>query len=275
MRASSTLIEQIERLQVPSGQLALWALGQAGFVVKGSDVIAYIDPYLSDSIAVSGGSARRFPPPLAPGDVRHANYVFATHEHMDHADKLTLGPLMAASPQATLVTSPQARDIALEADIAVERIVTPSLNQRVEGAGLAYTATPAAHYSFEVDAEGRSRWMGFLIECNGITLFHSGDTVIFPELLEALEGKHIDIAILPLNGRDWVREAQNLTGNMWPNEGIDLAQRIGAQVLLACHNDLFAANRVPPGLLWEELDRSAPFVPCHVLAPGELYLFAK
>src|SRR2546423_1970087 len=120
---STALIAQIESLAVPPRQLALWALGQAGFVIKGGSTIAYIDPYLSNSIAATGGPRRRFPIPLDPAAVTHAQVVFATHEHMDHTDAHTLGPLMTASPRATLIASPQGREIALQADIAPERIV--------------------------------------------------------------------------------------------------------------------------------------------------------
>lgn len=273
-KESAALIAQIDQLAVPHGQLALWALGQSGFVLKGGDVIAYIDPYLSNAIAATGGPARRFPPPLAPSEIQHAQYVFATHEHTDHADGATLGPLLAASPQATLITSPQAAAIARDAGVVAARIVTPRLGERVALEGLAYTPIPAAHYACEVDEAGRSRWMGFLIRCNGVTVYHAGDTIIFPELLAALEGQQIDLALLPLNGRDFPREARGLVGNMWPSESIDLAQRIGARVLLGTHNDLFAENRLPAGLLFEELDRHAPFQRCHVLQPGELYLYA-
>ena len=128
------LIPQIERLMVPYGQLALWSLGQSGFVIKGESTIAYIDPYLSDAGAKIG-AIRRFPIPIDPATIQHANVVFATHEHVDHADADTLGPLMAASPQATLITSPQGREIALQADIANERILVPCVGERVEFAG--------------------------------------------------------------------------------------------------------------------------------------------
>src|SRR5215211_4895247 len=103
---SAALIAQIDGLKVSHGQLALWSLGQAGFVIKGGATIAYIDPYLSDPLTAAGGSARRFPVPLDPHAASHAQIVFATHEHSDHADIATLGPLMAASARATLVTSP-------------------------------------------------------------------------------------------------------------------------------------------------------------------------
>jgi L-ascorbate 6-phosphate lactonase len=275
---SHALTAQIDRLAVPYGQLAIWALGQAGFVLKGGETIAYIDPYLSED----PGVPRRFPPPVQPGDVRHATVVFATHEHLDHADAKTLGPLMAASPQATLVTSPQGRQIARDADVAAERIVTPPLGERRELAGLAYTAIPAMHgldsasaYRFEVDGEGRARWMGFRIELNGVAVYHAGDTIVFPELLDAVRDSRPDITMLPINGRDHYRERTGIVGNLWPGEAVELAKEIGGKLLLAYHNDLFAGNRVAPGLLYDELDRRAPFMPCHTLQPGELYLYVR
>lgn len=271
---SEALIAQIEGLTVLPGQLALWSLGQAGFAVKGGATITYIDPYLSDAIARSGGPPRRFPAPLDPAAVRHAQVVFATHEHMDHTDGPTLAPLMAASPRAVLVASPQGRAIALNAGVAAERIVVPRLGERVEIAGLAYTAVPAAHYRYEVDDQGHARWMGFLIMCNGVTLYHAGDTIIVPELLAALAGTPIDLALLPINGRDYFREQRELIGNLWPREAVELALRLKARVLIGMHNDLFAENRVRSGMLFDEIDQFAPFQRCHLLQPGELYLYA-
>jgi L-ascorbate metabolism protein UlaG (beta-lactamase superfamily) len=271
---SAALIAQIDGLAAPHGQLALWSLGQAGFVIKGGVTIAYIDPYLSDRVDDSGRSRRRFPVPLDPAQIAHAQVVFATHEHRDHTDALTLGPLMAASPHAVLVCSPQGREIALQAGIPPERIVVPRLGERAELAGLAYTAIPAAHYAYEVDAAGHSRWMGFLIECNGVTIYHAGDTLVIPELLAALDGKRIDVALLPFNGRDAFRDERGTVGNMWPREVVGLAARLGAGVLIGIHNDLFETNRVNPGMLFDELDRQAPWQRCHLLQPGELYLYA-
>jgi L-ascorbate 6-phosphate lactonase len=274
MPSSQELIAQIDRLAVPQGQIALWSLGQAGFVIKGGDTIAYIDPYLSDSLGGDGGAARRFPIPIDPAEIKHARAVFATHEHGDHADEPTLRALMAASPQAVLVTSPQSHPIAERAGVAAERIITPPLGEAATIGGLRYTAIPAAHYSYEVDAGGRSRWMGFLIECNGVTLYHSGDTIVIPQIFEALAGQPIDIALLPINGRDFFREQRQIVGNMWPGEAIDLAVQLEARVLLGIHNDLFAGNRVNPSTLFDELDRRAPWQRCHLLQPGELYLYA-
>jgi len=268
------LIPWIQQLVVSPGQLALWSLGQAGFAIKGGETIVYIDPYLSDSVAESGGPPRRFPLPLDPHAITHAHLVFATHEHADHADGATLGPLLAASSQSLLVTSPQGHEIALQAGIPTERVVVPRLGERISHGELAYTAIPAAHYTYEVDSAGHSRWMGFLIECNGVTLYHAGDTILVPEILVALAGQRIDLALLPINGRDFFREQQEIVGNLWPREAVDLATAIHARVLIGIHNDLFDGNRVNPGLLFDEIDRRAPWQRCHLLQPGELYLYA-
>ena len=171
----------------------------------------------------------------------------------------------------------------MQADVSFERVVVPRVGERVELAGLAYTAIPAAHgasaltgprYVYEEDGERHARWMGFLISCNGVTLYHSGDTVLIPELFTALKEQTIDIAILPINGRDFFREQKEIVGNLWPGEAVELAVALHAKVLIGCHNDLFEGNRLNPGMLFDELDRRAPWQRCHLLQPGELYLYA-
>lgn len=273
MATQAALLDHIQHLQVPHGQLALWALGQSGFLIKGENTIACIDPYLSNSIAKGGGPARRFPPPLDPASMTFADIVFATHEHEDHADAATLGPLLAASPDAVLVTSQQAKKIVVDAGVAAERVVVPTLGERVETAGLTYTAVPSAHYAYEVD-HNHSRWLGFIIECNGVTVYHAGDTILVPQMMDALAGRTIDLALLPINGRDYFREQQELVGNLWPREAVDLAHQLGANVLIGMHNDMFEGNRVNPASLFDEIERRAPWQRCHLLQPGELYLYA-
>lgn len=275
MKENSPILHQITHLVVPPGQLALWSLGQAGFVIKGGSVVVCIDPYLSNAIAEQNGPARRFPPPIDPAKLTNVRIVFTTHEHLDHTDPATLVPLLGASAQAILVTSPQGREIALNAGIDDRRVQVPRINQRVEADGLIYTAIPAAHYQYEVNVQQQARWMGFLITLNGVTLYHSGDTIVVPELLAALSGISLDLALLPINGRDYFREEQAIVGNLWPREAAQLAQRLAPRVLIGMHNDLFAENRVRPGLLFDELESVAPFQACHMLQPGELYLYAS
>src|SRR5215510_15817868 len=95
------LIRQMNDLRVPPGCLAIWGMGQMGVALKGDESgIIYVDLCLTDVVAerVPGDFFRRaFPPPVEPEDITNATYVLCSHEHLDHADPLTLGPLAGAS----------------------------------------------------------------------------------------------------------------------------------------------------------------------------------
>lgn len=39
------LLTQVRRLAPPAGQLAIWALGQVGYSIKGGATVVVIDPY--------------------------------------------------------------------------------------------------------------------------------------------------------------------------------------------------------------------------------------
>jgi L-ascorbate metabolism protein UlaG (beta-lactamase superfamily) len=66
-------------------------------------------------------------------------------------------------------------------------------------------------------------------------------------LLASLERKRIDIALLPVNGRDFFRDARDIVGNMNVREAVELTRRIGAHTLVPYHWDGFAGNTEQPG----------------------------
>jgi L-ascorbate metabolism protein UlaG (beta-lactamase superfamily) len=139
---------------------------------------------------------------------------------------------------------------------------------------LRVTAVPAAHYAYETDGQGHARWMGFIIESDGVTLYHAGDTILVPEVLAAIEPYRIDLALLPINGRDYFREQNEITGNFTTREVAELCARLHPRVLIPMHNDLFAGNRVNGGDMVAELERVAPRQRFHFLQAGEVYLYA-
>ena len=57
----------------------------------------------------------------------------------------------------------------------------------------------------------------------------------------------IEVALLPINGRDDERHRLGIVGNMDAGEAVDLALAIGASVLVPYHWDGFEGNTVPPG----------------------------
>lgn len=277
VRSGRELIAQMDALVVPPGALALWGLGQMGLAVKGAGPeIVYIDPVLSD---MGGGGeladkfVRAFPPPVAPHEVDNAAYLLCTHEHGDHADPLTLGPLAAASPAAQFVISGWSHGPLDEAAIAPERRIVPRALEPLQLGPLRLTAVPGAHYQLEQDQRG-PRWLGFLIEWNGVTLYHSGDTIVYPGYLESMRAlPRADIAMLAVNGRDAYRDSFNITGNLLPAEAAWLAAELGWELLIPGHNDLFCWNSISPGALLDACAQHNPRQRVHTLQPGELYLY--
>lgn len=279
MPTGPALSRQIDRLPVPPDTLAVWFLGQAGLVLKGGDTIVYIDPYLTGETNPPDASPepfkRAFPPPLVPDSVANADVVLLTHDHLDHTDGATVGPLAKASPQAVFVGSSWSRAILRAAGVADDRVRAAPVGQPLTLGALTVTPIPAAHYDLERDAAGQHRYLGYVVALNGVTLYHSGDTVLAPELLDALKGQRVDIAALPVNGRDYWRDQQHIVGNLYPQEAADLVAMLGADVFIPLHNDLFAGNRLSPAMLAEDMDRRYPRQKYHWLQPGELFFYAR
>jgi L-ascorbate 6-phosphate lactonase len=279
-KTGRSLVQQINGLTVPQGTLALWGLGQSGFVMKGGETIVYIDPYLSGQVGEGGRTAsgrrpRQFPPPLSPGEATNAQWVFCTHDHHDHTDPETLGPLAHVSPHARFIGPSSSREVFRSLAISDDCILVPPIDAPQTFGPLTFTAIPAAHYDLERDAQGGYLYLGFILHLNGVTLYHAGDTILYDGLVERLRQSVIDIACLPVNGRDGWRERRGMIGNLDGREAAELAATIGADVLIPMHNDLFAANHVTPAVLADCLDRTYPRQKYHWLQPGELYFYIR
>ena len=274
------LIAQMNSLVVPSGCLAVWGLGQMGVALKGSgDDIVYIDPYLTGALRTPTSTefgVREFPPPVQPSEITNAAYVLCSHEHGDHTNPGTLGPLAVASPQAQFIISGWSQHLLDAAHIDPTRRSVLTAMQPVQLGAFRLTVTPSAHYTVEDDKVKGHRWLGFLIEWNGVTFYHSGDTIIYPAYLELMKAlPKIDVGMLPVNGRDAYRDSYGWTGNLLPLEAAWLSQQLGWDVLIDGHNDLFAWNTVGAGDLSNALRRLHPRQKMHTLQPGELYLYVR
>ena len=163
---SKKLIEQINNLPIPDHCVAIWSLGQMGFALKGdNEHVIYIDPILSNIVAERTPDhadifTRAYQPPLNPEDITNANYVLVTHEHMDHADPQTLGPISKASPQAKFITSNWTSEALNECNFPAEKYLRPSVEHPLDLDFMKVWAIPAAHYDIEYDSNLGYRYMG-------------------------------------------------------------------------------------------------------------------
>ena len=261
-----------------AGELRLYALGQSGYALRGERALVLIDPWLSTALEEAEGVTRPAPPPLRPGDVVAADLVCVTHEHPDHLDERTCAAVAAQVPDARFVAPVPAVARLERAGVPAGRILGLREREAIELAGARVHAIAAAHelhpdafggYRFWRDEHGDQRALSYLVELEDHRIFHAGDTIWWPGLEDELRALGPELAILPINGRDAMREAAGLWGNLTEAEAAALAAAAGVPAALACHFDGVAGNLGDPARFVRELAARAPGIAGHVLHPGE------
>jgi L-ascorbate metabolism protein UlaG (beta-lactamase superfamily) len=97
------------------------------------------------------------------------------------------------------------------------------------------------------------------------TLYHSGDTLLYPGLADTLLEYAVDVAFLPINGN---RPELRVAGNLDGGEAAQLAHDIGARLVIPHHFDMFEFNTADPRELFiPECERLGQ--PYRVLRVGE------
>lgn len=269
------MIARVDSLEVGGRSLAFWGLGQVGVAIKGPTGVLYVDPYLTDSDGEGGSLPRTFSPPIAPAEVTNASAVLLTHVHIDHTDPDTVLPLSEASPEARFVAPFTSRDTLVEAGLDEARIVVPEVGEPFEISGATVTAVPSAHTELEYDAERGYPYLGYVVEWNDVTIYHAGDTVVYDGLIDALSAWNIDLAFVPINGRDFFRTERGIIGNTDFREATELTEILDIGLIVPTHYDLIEGNLADPGYFVSHLYATNPMRPHKLLRPGELLYFVK
>jgi len=274
------LIDAMNGLALPDRSVALWFLGQSGFAVKGGGTIVYFDPYLSDFLEKytkgrPDEDPRHVMPPLAPEDVTNADIVFGSHWHYDHIDPGTIGVIAKNVPDCMFVVPPSSRSELADYGVSDYRIITPQADTHETLGAVSFTGIPAAHEELEYSDETGYRNYGFVVTIGGVTIYHAGDCIPYDGLVERLRLHDIDIALLPINGRDYFRLKRGFEGNFTYREAAELAREIEADPLIPMHFGMHIANTERPGRLADFIVEYIPDLRFHIMNPGESIIFAK
>jgi L-ascorbate metabolism protein UlaG (beta-lactamase superfamily) len=241
--AAGDLYSRLATWRPPRDSVGIIALGQAGFAIRGHDVLLLVDPFLSPR------AERLIAPLVDPRVIRGASLVLATHEHDDHLDLPAWEMLADASPMAVFVVPSPLVGLVTRAGIAGTRVVGARLGVMIEEATIRVTAVPACHavniadgYSIGDATKGSTRFVGYLIELEGVRIYHAGDTLSHERIVATVAPLEPDIALVPINGRDPDRERRGVVGNMTADEAADLAAALGVTVAVPMHYDMVRGN---------------------------------
>lgn len=167
-------------------------LGHDGFRIDTAQTI-YIDPY-----EIGAGPK--------------ADLILISHEHFDHCSLEDVAKIQ--QPETVIVTEADSAK-KLSGDI---RVVEPG--DVVTIGEVRIEAVPAYNTNKQFHPKA-NRWLGFIVEIEGVRIYHAGDTDFIPEMADF----KVDIALLPVSG----------TYVMTAEEAVQAARAIQPELAIPMH----------------------------------------
>ena len=219
----AALLADIKAANRDDGHFRLWWLGQSGFVVQWRGRHLLLDPYLSDSLTKKYANTdkphvRMTERVVDPAALNFIDVVTSSHNHTDHLDAETLGPLLRVNTGITLIVAEANRNfVAGRLGIDASLPVGLEISQCTDAGPFRIEAVPAKH-----DELG-PEFVGYVVRFGPWTIYHSGDTLLYDGMPELLQRHKVDVALLPINGR---APERRVAGNLNSKEAAQLGKQI-------------------------------------------------
>jgi L-ascorbate 6-phosphate lactonase len=244
-----TLMRQIRDYPVARNSVALWWLGQNGFIFKSPEgKLLSTDLYLTDScasLAPPGGDFHRQIPVLIAPEELDVDIFAVTHNHQDHTDPETIARLRHKDTGHFVGPHPSC-DVFAREGVESGRIVPTWPDHVLEFGDILIRGA----FALPTDDTDLNH-MGFLLEFGkGPRIYMTGDTDAC-DLLASAARHQPHLMITCINGG---------FNNLSHDEAAQLAARIRPRAAIPCHYDMFADNSADPRQFRCSLQRRAPDV---------------
>ncbi|TWU21381.1 MBL fold metallo-hydrolase [Bythopirellula polymerisocia] len=241
-------VKRLFNTELEPGTVGLAWLGQAGFALRYDNLRMLIDPYLSDHLAKKYrgqpfSHVRLMEPPIEAEELGGIDLVLCTHGHSDHMDPDALAKIASHNSSCRFLVPRSEMLKAKGLGLPEKKLIGIDAGENFNLApGISVTATRAAHEDLRLNENGESFFLGYVLKLGDRVVYHSGDTIPFEGLVEELAPHQIEIALLPVNGRDDYRTSHGIPGNMTCTEARNLCLAAEIPHLVPHHFGMFDFN---------------------------------
>lgn len=259
-----TLMRDIRAYPVGQGSIAIWWLGQNGFIFKTPEgTLLSTDMYLTDNCALvyheAGVDLRRRVPVLIAPEELDVDIYACTHNHLDHTDPATIRGLRNKDTAQFVGPHPSCQ-VYREEGVESGRIIPAWPDCELEFRDIRIRGA----FALPTDDTDLNH-MGYIFEFgSGPRVYMTGDTD-YSELLTSAARRAPHLAITCINGG---------FNNLSHWEAAQLMSKIRPKAAIPCHYDMFPDNAVDPRQFAASLKLSAPDVGFAELKHGSPFVFS-
>ena len=252
-------VSRIRETRVAAGSLAIFWLGQAGFLFKTPEgKVLCLDPYLTDSVERLAGFRRIMASVMAPEDLR-ADVMLITHHHEDHLDVDAL-PVISRRTAARFVAPAESVKRLRDLGVPRERITEVRPGSTTD-LGCAQVRTVFAdHGTLAPDA------VGFVLDFGFVRVYITGDTAYRPESMTEAIQLRPQIIIPVINGA---------YGNLGSEDAAALSRDTGARVAIPCHFWTFIEHGGDPAGFLKACREIAPSARVELITQGTSFTYTS
>ena len=210
-------------------------LGHSAVIIQGSKTVI-IDPFLTGNPAAS----------VTPDSITHADAVIVTHDHGDHmGDSFAIAKKTGAVLYAVHEIAVMAADEGIESE-------GMNIGGSVERNGVTVHMVQALHSCDKGDPTG------VVIELDGKTIYHAGDTGLTYDMKLIGDFFHPDLSFLPIGDRY----------TMGPASAAKAVEFTQTKKVIPIHYGTFPIVNTDPEDFKRRVGSTAEVV---ILKPGETY----
>jgi L-ascorbate metabolism protein UlaG (beta-lactamase superfamily) len=216
------------------GQICITWIGHASFLIQTCEHSVLIDPNWAKWLKVI---KRIKHPGIELHDLPAIDLVLVTHAHFDHLDRKTLRAIARDQPIAVPNNVGN-----LVHGLGFNQVHEMHHWDTFQHGALKITLTPARHWGARVLHDSHRGFGGFLIEYEGRSIFHCGDTAYFDGFAEIGTRSDIDIALLPIGAYDAPTKRDV---HMNPEQALQAFVELKAKMMIPMHFGTFRLSYEP------------------------------